>query len=265
MRKLTIKETQEILLSVMIDFDAFCRKEGLNYYMIGGTMLGAYRHHGFIPWDDDIDVGMTRDEYEKFIKKSTSFDSKYCIKNYRVSNDCDYVITRIYIPNVFIDNPFSKYSKVDKRLYFDIFPLDYAPSETGLQELQRGTIKKLKYKMSLMDLKSYDRNFAKTAAKFAVAKFMSINRRNILTSLDSEMRKYGNSDFLCSMASQYSYERQLFSTDVYGTPKEYDFEGHKFFGPQKAEEYLSQLYGKDYMQLPPVDKRHPELTIYVSD
>lgn len=79
---------------------------------------------------------------------------------------------------------------------------------------------------------------------------MSINRRNILTSLDSEMRKYGNSDFLCSMASQYSYERQLFSTDVYGTPKEYDFEGHKFFGPQKAEEYLSQLYGKDYMQLP---------------
>lgn len=265
MKKLSIKETQGVLLSVMIDFDTFCRKEKLNYYMIGGTMLGAFRHKGFIPWDDDIDVGMTRDMYEKFIEKSDGLNDKYEVKNYRVANDCDYVITRIYIPGVYIDNPFNRYSKVDKRLYFDVFPLDYAPNEVENQNNQKNILKSLKRKMALMDFKVYSRNPIKACAKYCVAFVLSLRRDSLLATLDDEMRKYSNTNYLCSMASQYSYEKQLFSVDVYGQPTEYDFDGHKFWGPEKAEIYLSQLYGKDYMQLPPVEKRRPELTIYVEN
>lgn len=262
MKKLSIKETQDILLSIMIDFDALCRKEHLNYYMIGGTMLGAFRHNGFIPWDDDIDVGMIRSEYEKFIKRSGGLNKKYEVKNYRVANNCDYVITRIYMPGVYIDNPYNRFSKVDKRLYFDIFPLDYVPDEERRRKEQRDVIEKLKRKMALMDVKAYNHNAVKTAVKYLVSCVLSIRRQSILTLLDNEMSKYDNTSHLCSMASQYSYEKQVFDISVYGEPMEYYFEGHKFFGPKGAETYLSQLYGKDFMQLPPIEDRRSELIIY---
>lgn len=260
MRKLLIGETQRILLGVMVDFDCFCREEGLSYYMIGGTMLGAYRHKGFIPWDDDIDVGMVREEYEKFIVASERFGRE--IKNYRVSDDCDYVITRIYIPGTMIENPSLKYTKLDQRLYFDIFPLDYAPNDVQQQKHQAKMIYKLKKKKGRMDFKIYDRNVIKNGIKLVLAEILSFRRRQILTALDDEMRKFSNTNYLCSMGSQYEYKRQLFDMEVYGRPTEYEFEEHKFYGPEKPEIYLNQLYGENYMQLPPVEKRRSAMNIY---
>ena len=66
-------EVQKRLMNIMIKFDAFCKEKGLVYYILGGTLLGAVRHHGYIPWDDDIDVGMIRDYYEKFLTLSSKF------------------------------------------------------------------------------------------------------------------------------------------------------------------------------------------------
>lgn len=265
MRKLDIKETQGILLNVMIKFDSFCRENNIQYYMIGGTMLGAYRHKGFIPWDDDIDVGMVREQYELFLERSVSFDQKYNIVNYRSAKNCDYVITRIYIPGTYIDNPHYEKSKTDKRLYFDIFPLDHAPDERHEQELQSKKLLALKKKMNLMDFKTYNKRIDKVAARWIISKLLSKKRDRILSQLDQTMSKYKNTDFLCSMASQYKYEKQLFPIEIYGVPTEYSFEGMKFFGPEKADDYLSQLFGNDYMKLPPKDKRRPALNIYYED
>lgn len=62
-----IQEIHSVLLNMLIDFDTICRKHKLTYYMVGGTLLGAVRHNGFIPWDDDIDIGMPRPDYERFV------------------------------------------------------------------------------------------------------------------------------------------------------------------------------------------------------
>lgn len=67
MRKLDINEVHQLLLEVMVEFHNFCEAHNIKYYMIGGTLLGAVRHKGFIPWDDDMDVGMLREDYEKFL------------------------------------------------------------------------------------------------------------------------------------------------------------------------------------------------------
>ena len=93
---LDIETLHSILFELLTTFHEFCEKHQIEYYLIAGTALGAKRHKGFIPWDDDIDVGMTRQHYESFIQLPKYFDDKYIVENYRNAKDVDYTLTRIY-------------------------------------------------------------------------------------------------------------------------------------------------------------------------
>ena len=263
-RVLSIEEVQNLLLSVMIEFDCFCRKHELKYYMIGGSLLGAVRHAGFIPWDDDMDVGMMREEYEKFLLIKDEFTKEYDIINYRCceSHNCDYVITRIYINNTMIDNAYLTKAKLDKRLYFDIFPLDCAPDDNNLASIHKEKILKMKKTVGYLDPKNYNNTRLEMTMKAILSFVLNPFRCRILARLEHEMIKYRNTNHICSLASQYSYEKQYFTYDVYGEPKEYSFCNHMFMGPAKPEKYLSQLYGEDYMELPPVEKRRKGWDVY---
>lgn len=263
MRKLELHEIQRILLNVMIDFDLFCKEHQLTYYMIGGTALGAYRHSGFIPWDDDIDVGMPRDDYEKLLKLNKRIGNTYELTNYRNAKNCDFVLTRIYIPGTEIDNPYLRKAKIDKRLYFDIFPLDYIPESSEERRKHKKRIAFLKTALSFVDYKDYQRGKIKSAVRKVLSVCLLPARNLILHCLNSCMAQYDNEGYLCSLASQYSYEKQAFAADVYGRPCEYLFEGHLFKGPQKMEAYLAQLYGADFMELPPAEKRHPGYDVFI--
>lgn len=218
---------------------------------------------GFIPWDDDIDVGMPRDDYNKFLDLIPTFNSKYEIKNYRYSANCDFVITRIFIPQTLIDNPILRKANVDKRLYFDIFPLDYAPEDPQLQDSQKNKIKKMKALINLIDYKDYQSRFDKMLIRRLISSILKTFRKPLLSKLELQMSQYHDTSFLCSMASQYDYDKQIFNKTVYGCPIEYDFEGLKFYGPAQAECYLRQLYGEDYMLLPPLEKRRKGFDIYM--
>lgn len=265
MRKLELFEIQRMLLDVMIEFDSFCREHQLTYYMIGGTALGAQRHKGFIPWDDDIDVGMPREDYEKLLKLNKKIGNTYELRNYHNAKNCDYALTRLYIPGTEIDKPFLRKSKLDKRLYFDIFPLDYVPENAEERHKHKNQIKRLKTILSFVDYKDYQRGPAKSVARKMLSLCLMPFRKLILNSLNNCMTKYGNEGYLCSLASQYSYEKQTFAADVYGQPCDYLFEGHMFKGPQRMDVYLSQLYGSDHMELPPVEKRRPGNNVYFTE
>ena len=264
MKKIGIKETQNLLLKVMKEFDLFCRVNGLHYYMIGGTLLGAIRHKGFIPWDDDIDVGMMRNDYEKFISLSTKFPSNYIIENYRNSKKVDFVLTRIYIPNTYIDNPYIRRTKLNKCLYFDIFPLDYVPNDEKLQRKQERSLCFYKKLLSRLDLHTYSNNIIINLCKKVISLILQPFRTIIIRSMDKIMSQYNNSgsNFVCSMASQYSYTKQKMPIDIYGEPQIYQFQGNGFMGPKKADDYLKQLYGPDYMIVPPVEKRKRGFDVY---
>lgn len=249
----------------MIDFDTFCNEHELDYYIIGGTLLGAVRHGGFIPWDDDIDVGMIRNTYEKFLSLVAFFPKRYEVVNYRKANNCDYVITRIYIPNTYIDNPVLYKTKLDKRLYFDVFPLDYAPDDEVLQEQQKSKLKKYKLLLSLTDFKIYNKRIDKVLARKILSIILQPFRQVLLYRMDNLMRRYKETNRICSMASQYDYQKQLFGKEVYGKPVKYNFEGYSFYGPANYRAYLKQLYGEDYMQLPPASKRRTGYDIYMEE
>ena len=266
MRLLSISEVQNKLFDLMKVVNEFCEDNSLDYYIIGGTLLGAIRHNGFIPWDDDIDIAMIRSEYEKFLSLAEKFPQPYEVCNYKNSNKCDYVLTRIYIPNTFIDNPAAKKANIDHRLYFDIFPIDTVPNSEREQNEQRDAIIKYKKKIWFSVPYQYSNNRIKRIGRKIISLMYSPFRNYWLKKLDSEMKKYQNVEakYYCSMASQYKYEKQKMRCEVYGTPQLYEFGGIKLKGPELAFEYLSKLFGEDFMELPPVENRRKGYDVYVT-
>lgn len=253
---LSIKEIQNELLEVAKFFHSFCIENGINYYLLGGSALGAIRHNGFIPWDDDIDVGLTRENYEKFLSLFPRRAGKYILKNYRIDQNADYFLTRIYIDDIGIEySPeFTKIS--DKRLYFDIFPLDDCPPFLKDVKKQRRKILKLK---KIVLIKSYtpQNPLKRIACKLLSALVYHHNCSHYAKMADTVFQKYSSEKHskICSMSSQYDYYKQMFDFEVYGTPTLHKFEDTFFFVPEKCDQYLSQLFGNDYMQIPPKEKQ----------
>ena len=263
-RKLSLIEVQDKLFDMMCYVDDFCAKHQIKYYMLGGTALGARRHEGFIPWDDDIDIGMLREDYEKFISLAHKLEGDFVFKNYRNDKRCDSVITRMYFLNTEIENPAIEHPWFDKRMYFDVFPLDYVPSEATKQEKQKDTLIRLK------QLIWWSMPFRHTSSmlKRTVANIIHTCLRPLhnvfLKKMDQVMATYNKDEAcgICSMASQYTYDRQLMAIEVYGEPVKYKFRDKEFYGPEKIDTYLEQLFGPDYMQIPPVEKRRMGFSIY---
>lgn len=267
MRKLEIREIQAMLLDLMKIVHQFMSDNQLDYYLLGGSALGAIRHNGFIPWDDDIDIGMKRDDYERFIKISDKFDKQYEVVNLWNERNCDYGLTRIYINNTKIDNPSISKTKLDKRLYFDIFPLDNVPDEAEELSKFEKKIVKNKWLIQMIDYRFYGNSILKKMARKALSIALQPFRKNILCSFDRLMKKYRESETekICSLCSQYSFSKQVMAKSVYGVPTLHKFEDSEFYIPKDYNSYLTTLFGNDYMEIPPESKRRKGYAIYKLD
>lgn len=264
-----LRKVSLIQLEIMDEVHRICEKHNITYYMIGGTLLGAVRHGGFIPWDLDIDIGMPREDYDSFKTVcQKELGERYVYLDH--NSDRNYIRphamvarkdTRIHIKYDHV-NP----KTMDLGVYMDIFPLDNAPDDTKLRQDQANQLIKIRRFKSWRIPYSYSYKAWKRFAHYAVSALLcwapvrEINRRQ-----QALMQKYRGeqTQCICSMASQYSYEKQCMPRDVYGTPVLLAFEGREYYAPEKYGEYLTRLYG-DYMQLPPVEKRQANLEVFTS-
>ena len=251
-------------LNLMKKLHVFLQEHEIRYYLIAGSALGAVRHQGFIPWDDDIDIGMYRADYEKFLSLAQDFCSEYEIVNCRNANNCDFGLTRIYFPNTYIEEASIKNTKLNKQLYFDVFPLDNVPDDWKARTRYEKQIWKKKSLIMKLDVRNYNNKGYILFLKRARALVLQPFRQTILASFDRLMRKYENlnTQCVCSLCSQYSFKKQVMNKELYGTPTLKDFEDSSFFVPEKIDEYLTTLYGADYMLVPPVEKRRKAHNIY---
>ena len=267
MRLISIDDVQYFQLELMKKLHAFLGANNIRYYLIAGSALGAVRHSGFIPWDDDIDIGMFREDYERFIQLSSSFDGGYDIVNYRNAENCDFGLTRIYFPNTYIDDSAISNTKLDKRLYFDAFPLDNVPDSEDERISYEKKIRQKKILLSRVDVRDYNSKKYALVVKRVYSLVLTPFRQSILRSFDMLMRKYENTDtrFVCSLCSQYSFKKQVMPREVYGEPTLHTFEDVEFYVPEKIDDYLTTLYGADYMKVPPVEKRRKGHDIYVTN
>ncbi|MBQ8337636.1 MAG: LicD family protein [Oscillospiraceae bacterium] len=238
-----------------------CEENNLTCLMIYGTVLGAYRHKGFIPWDDDMDLALPREDYEKFVEIMKQKKDGYSIQN--EDNE----------PNYFL--PFAKVrkdgtlfvEKITEGLYqnngafVDIFPLDAISETTSLT--RRLKTKYLSYLKHILKYNSCKKLYAEKmgTARKVVEEIMSIpakifSNRAILkhmTRIKIADSKRGEAKYLVEYDAPDS--KNTFSYDIYFPSRKMEFEGRSYSVPGKTEEYLTHLYGKDYMQLPPEEKR----------
>jgi LPS biosynthesis protein len=207
------------------------------------------RHKGFIPWDDDIDFGMFRNDYEKFLSICDHLDSRFFfVENFRNRKFVDNGLTRIYFKGTYV--PSRSSSKISKELYCDVFPLDYIPVSEKERLSQARKISKIKKLLYLKTIKQGS-SFSKTALLlFAKILLSPISTQFLARVMDyTASKKYQNVDknFVCSMMSQYSYEKQTMPSSFYQAGKLLPFENKLICVPADYIGYLTHLYGPNYM------------------
>ena len=255
-------------LEIVKEVVALCDRHELKYWMLGGTMLGAIRHRGFIPWDDDIDIGLPRMDYEKFLELAPrELSANLKIVNYKTDPEYHYYITRVLDTDTkVIENRFAaegKYTNVS----IDIFPLDGFPNNSTLRNIHGKRILAHKF-MSSLHYKNvivtkgrsfFERFVIKTLQLLPTDKMFSFTKQ--LDKCDKLLKKYDmvGSDYTGNIMGAYR-TREIVPTAWYGEDTFYDFENIRLRGFKEYDKYLKHLYG-DYMQLPPEDKRRIHFTI----
>lgn len=239
-------------------FHSFCTENGLRYYMLGGTMLGAVRHGGFIPWDDDIDVGMPREDYEKLEKLlSGKRVGKYVLETPNTeAEDYFYAFSKLYdTTTTLIEN--TRF-KIKRGLYIDIFPLDGIGNTRQEAEKNYSHVHKT-YNLLLTRVagirkgRKWYKNLAVTIAR-AVPNFI-LNNKKILQKLIKICKKYSfdESTYGGNLVGAWRF-REVMPTSIMGKPTIYNFEGLEVYGAEDFDGYLTSLYG-DWRKLPPEEKR----------
>ena len=247
-----------------------CKDYNLKYYMLGGTMLGAIRHKGFIPWDDDIDLGIPRKDYEKFLEVAPKELSKNLkLINYKTDKNYHYYITRILdtetkVIEERIENEEEKYTNAS----IDIFPLDGTPNNSILRKIYFFRVLYHRALMSLCYKDSIDKKRKRSKKeKILLWIMMKIPVEKMTTAykqkckIDKLLRNqdFDNSRYVGNIMGAYR-TKEIVPKEFYGEGKLYEFEGIQLVGLDKYDEYLKYTYG-DYMELPPEGKRKTHFKI----
>lgn len=254
---------QKKLLELFCVFDKFCREQKLTYFMLGGTMLGAYRHKGFIPWDDDIDIGMPRADYERFIKiAEKGLPKQYIVRHRSVEKDVPYAFAHMEERNTTcIENRRNKKNYAGG-VYLELFPLDGCSKSKTMQKVQAACVwfyKKLLY-AKIMDYEEKHRAVHKALIIHTVRKLYSMNA--LTKKIDDCIQYYNKKEnpYYSNHLGHWTI-RENIKKKVFLPPKEYEFEGYKFYGAGNAHKYLTSLYGDTYMQIPSLEEqekgKHP--------
>ena len=258
-----LKLLQEIELENLRMLMEICEKNHLRYYLIGGSLLGAMRHKGFIPWDDDIDVGLPRPDYNRFVQIAKDYLPAHMdVKTMTSDPNYKCYFTRLINNKKKIYWDHGQYTAVIG-VWMDVFPLDGLPENPLLRKLQvfRVKLAKALYKFTQIDYVTTNRTNRPLSERVLI-RFAQLTRIGRLMNADKRLKKldralqrydYDTSAYAWNFSGCYG-QREIVPHIQLGGSRTTEFEGMQASIPEAAEDYLTSIYG-DYMKLPPEDQR----------
>jgi len=244
------------LVDIMDFIDDVCRRNNIVYYLTAGTLLGAVRHKGFIPWDDDLDIAMPRNEYERFIEIINKGESEeYSILTV---NDDSY-------PNYFskLQKKGTVYQEGDDSnwgIFVDIFPLDDTKKKSFLLK-----VRKQFFNFSVFSRRRIIAENRSNYMLYSISKLFSVRTWGRFADKAAKAQNNKGFCYYSNFGSQYDIYKQTMPKEWFGKGKYIEFENKKFCVPEDYDRILVSIYGKKYMEIPPEDRRithHPDRIVF---
>ena len=243
-------------LDLLLEFRRVCDLLGLHYYLTAGTLLGAVRHKGFIPWDDDIDVAMPRVDYDKLAELAPKYIvKKYIYQECRSERNFPYYFAKLRERGTQVEEPILRTIQMEQGYYIDIFPLDRCPHHDKTAEWFFKMIELLTCAVLSQVSVEFECGYQKPCARFLWNVLRKLPRGCIFASREFVRKLSGLAGRrLCTVGGSHGYPRESYQSCWFDAITELEFEGYTFAAPAGWNELLLNMYG-DYMSLPPKNER----------
>lgn len=253
-----MNEIQEKCFEILQEIDRVCKCAGLTYYLYAGTLLGAVRHRGFIPWDDDIDIVMPRSDYHSFVRACSDYldIDKYELQTVNTDPVCNNPWMKLHSKNTAFISGIRRDSAMEG-INVDIFPIDNVPNSIVIRNLRGFIIDKLNfcyfwrfaYRFSSATLKM--RLF-----RFVISFIPPLNEQKFKYKYNKYIQRYNdrNTKYVVYLSNR-KYARKVIPRAVFDDAIYLEFEGNLFPCPKDYKEVLKRLYGDNYMQPPTVENQ----------
>lgn len=261
-----LKKLKQTELDILSEIIRIVTKHNIQYFTVGGTTLGAIRHNGFIPWDDDIDIGMLRKDYNRFLSVAEKeLNGKYYLLNFNKNKNFPSYFTKVFKKGTKFVEEESRKLKYEKGIFVDIFPFDNLPNDDKQRKKYEHKIYRLnqlfksKILWKISNVSVSDRSLVKKIIRVVLHLLLiPVSRRFLYKKLDKAMTKYNDINCLFVSSAGQKYHENLLTNLI--PTKPHKFEYLEVMVPNDFDAVLKNQYG-DYMKLPPVERRKTHLPV----
>lgn len=260
MKEIYLDDLKKIELDILKNIRTICQEQNIMYSLCGGTLLGAIRHGGFIPWDDDIDIMMPRPDYDRFVAYCKENETPFSLLCSETDERYGYLFAKAMAKNTTIEEEIGNPNGIEMGVYVDIFPID------GLSNTYEDAVKefeKTRFRRELLVAKNW-KKFKRSKTRswkyepirlafFLTSRFVSMKK--LVCKLQNRFRrnKYDENAFVAVISGSYR-QKEIIPREYFGNYIDVQFEEEKFKSLKEYDMYLKNIYG-DYMKLPPEEKR----------
>lgn len=249
MSEVSIYEIQKKLLEIATYFDKFCNKHNITYYLMGGSALGAIRHKGFIPWDDDFDVFMTYKNYNKFINAcEANLDVETYFLQKENTNEWPLFFSKLRLNGTTFIEEDTKNRKMHKGLYIDIMCLNNVYTHKSLRFLQYLCARVITAK-TLSERGYLTDSITKKISMFLLNHIITHNIKSKLINFIRRLNS-NETEYVGHLFGRAKFKNTSFPVKYLGTPRRVNFSGQMLPVPEKVEDYLLLRYGNKFMEMP---------------